>query len=187
MKAQIPPSPLRALGARTPRSYGPAARLRRILPIIGLAVGIDQAAKGWAIRRLDPSLPQTFLDGALRLQLVHNPGIHLSLGAHWPPWLRFWLFCVAASSVAGALLFAALAAKHLSIAQRVGLSLSIGGLTGNVLDRFLHKGAVVDFINVNLLSLSTGVFNLADTEIIGGMLLLALAYVKRRFQPQILF
>jgi signal peptidase II len=50
----------------------------------------------------------------------------------------------------------------------LGVSLIIGGGFGNLLDRMLHRGAVVDFMNMGVGNLRTGIFNLADVAIVIG-------------------
>jgi signal peptidase II len=50
----------------------------------------------------------------------------------------------------------------------------VGGGIGNLIDRALHQGAVVDFMNVGLGNLRTGIFNVADVALTGGAIALAL-------------
>ena len=44
--------------------------------------------------------------------------------------------------------------------------------SGNLIDRILHDGTVVDFLNFGIGSLRTGIFNVADVAIMGGAALL---------------
>ncbi|WP_419661036.1 signal peptidase II (lipoprotein signal peptidase) domain protein [Desulfosarcina variabilis str. Montpellier] len=43
---------------------------------------------------------------------------------------------------------------------------------GNLIDRILHNGFVMDFLNVGIGPLRTGIFNVADVAIMGGAALL---------------
>lgn len=62
------------------------------------------------------------------------------------------------------------------------LGLLAGGL-GNLIDRLAHDGLVIDFINLGVGPLRTGIFNVADVAITGGGLaLLALSW-RRAGQP----
>jgi len=58
----------------------------------------------------------------------------------------------------------------------VALSLILSGGVGNIIDRLSHDGRVVDFMNMGIgagrWSLRTGIFNVADLAIVGGLLLL---------------
>jgi signal peptidase II len=58
----------------------------------------------------------------------------------------------------------------------VALALVIAGGIGNLIDRVV-QGFVVDYVHMGLLGLRTGVFNVADVAISGGLLMLvALQY-----------
>jgi signal peptidase II len=52
-----------------------------------------------------------------------------------------------------------------------GLALLIGGGVSNLVDR-ISRGAVVDFLNLGIGSLRTGIFNVADMAIMSGIALL---------------
>ena len=41
-----------------------------------------------------------------------------------------------------------------------------------MIDRILHDGTVVDFLNVGIGRIRTGIFNIADVAIMGGAVLL---------------
>jgi len=61
-----------------------------------------------------------------------------------------------------------------------GLSLIVAGGLGNLMDRLLHHGAVIDFMNIDLGGLRTGVFNIADVAIVvGAGMLIFLGFQKR--------
>jgi len=59
--------------------------------------------------------------------------------------------------------------KALSI---LALSLIFSGGLSNFYDRIANNGAVVDFLNIGIGSLRTGIFNVADIAIMLGVLLL---------------
>lgn len=62
--------------------------------------------------------------------------------------------------VAGALLWA-VGSQHMSTTQTVGAAMVCSGGIGNLIDRFAQHGHVMDFLNVGVGSLRTGVFNVA--------------------------
>ena len=64
--------------------------------------------------------------------------------------------------------------RRLQFAQVIAFSLMIGGGAGNLIDRVFNHGAVIDFVNLGVGSLRTGVFNAADVEILAGITLLLL-------------
>jgi signal peptidase II len=63
--------------------------------------------------------------------------------------------------------------------MRFSLSLVLGGALGNIVDR-LHLGEVVDFFDFGIGDLRWPVFNLADTFVTVGILLLVFAYSRQK-------
>ena len=59
--------------------------------------------------------------------------------------------------------------KKLSSFAVVPSALIIGGGLSNLVDRIINQGAVIDFMNIGVGSLRTGIFNLADVAIFVGM------------------
>ena len=59
--------------------------------------------------------------------------------------------------------------KKLSSFAVVPSALIIGGGLSNLVDRIINQGAVIDFLNVGIGSLRTGILNLADMAIMVGM------------------
>jgi signal peptidase II len=62
----------------------------------------------------------------------------------------------------------------------VAIALVIGGGLGNLIDRIVHDGRVVDFMQVGFPWLRTGVFNVADMAIMTGVGLMLLTTVRSR-------
>jgi signal peptidase II len=149
-------------------------RLKRaflILGLIALVLGIDRVAKVVAIETLAGLPPRDFLGGTIRLVYQENHGAMLSLGANLPESIRFLFFGALVALVLVVLLVIVLIRARLSGADAVSASLVIGGGLGNVIDRFLFDGAVIDFLNIGVGSIRTGVFNLADVVILLGIVL----------------
>ena len=117
----------------------------------------DRVTKYWA---QDLSLMKSF--GFLRFALHRNQGAMLGLFSDLPAFLR-----IVSLSTGGAFLVVTFALiQYLmplrSMSSRVGLSLILGGVLGNVTDRIVW-GYVVDFIFfMKEGSFSTPVFNIAD-------------------------
>ncbi len=101
--------------------------------------------------------------------LTYNPGAAFSFLADQPGWQR-WFFSILAIAVSGWIAFEL--RKHpeqwlLSLA----LALVMGGALGNVIDR-LRFGAVVDFIQWHAAGFYWPAFNVADSAITVGAILL---------------
>jgi signal peptidase II len=65
------------------------------------------------------------------------------------------------------------------VRQALGLALVAGGGLGNLVDRFRLRGYVIDFMNLGLGPVRTGVFNVADVAIVAGVILLVLPGRRR--------
>ena len=114
--------------------------------------------------------------------LVHskNPGIAFSIFADSSsPWVRYALI-VGSLAVIAVLAWYLVAANDVSPRAAAGLALLLGGATGNLTDRILH-GAVTDFFEVLFGSYRYPAFNVADSAItIGAVLILLDLFVPRR-------
>ncbi len=108
----------------------------------------------------------------LNMTLAHNYGAAFSFLSDAGGWQR-WLFTGLASVVTLVLvvwLFRLSTGEKLTSAA---LSMIIGGAVGNLVDRINH-GYVVDFIDVFYNDWHWPAFNLADSAITGGVILLLL-------------
>ncbi len=107
----------------------------------------------------------------LSFTLTFNSGAAFSFLASAGGWQRYLFTCVAI--IVSIWLIQELR-KPGSLLQRWGLTLILGGALGNLYDRIAY-GHVVDFILVHWRSWSFSVFNIADSAISIGVVLLILA------------
>lgn len=142
------------------------ARLTGLAAILAAAL-LDQASKLFAIAMLEPGQAQSLLP-FFNLRLSFNHGISFSLFTETfatRPWL------LASVTLAMTSLFAVLLMRSTSKIEAAGLGLIIGGALGNAADRF-RIGAVVDFLDVFAGTYHWPAFNIADTAITFGVVLL---------------
>lgn len=114
------------------------------------------------------------------IYLVHskNTGIAFSVFADSAPWMRYVL--ISGSLVVIAILaWYLVAGSGISARAAAGLSLLLGGATGNVTDRILH-GGVTDFFEMWFGSYRYPAFNVADSAITIGAILILLDVVFPR-------
>ncbi len=104
----------------------------------------------------------------LRITLVHNPGAAFGLLPK-----HTTLFLALATAVAVALGWV-LVGRRQWFASRAGLALLWAGTVGNLIDRY-RWGHVVDFLQVP----HWPVFNIADSALVVGALLIAWSLVRR--------
>jgi signal peptidase II len=138
---------------------------------------LDRLTKLWAERALEGRPPVELVPG-VRLAFTTNPGGAFSIGGSAP------LVFVAATLVVSAVIVAT-AARHERVLTSVALGLVLGGALGNLTDRLVRgpgfRGRVVDFIDVG----PWPVFNLADSAIVVGAILLAWTGLRARREPAV--
>jgi signal peptidase II len=151
-----------------------------ILPLFLLltTVGCDRVTKHLAIIHLAGAAPQSYLRNTIRLQYAENSGAFLSLGAELPDTLRTLILTV---GVAFLLVLVAILAihRHWVGLPLAGAALMWGGGASNLIDR-AARGHVVDFLNVGLGSLRTGIFNVADIAVLLGALLIVVGDLREK-------
>jgi len=141
-------------------------------------VGCDQATKAIATHSLADAEPMSFLGDTIRLQYALNPGAFLSLGSQLSPTVRFWLLTAASGvmvvGATGVLIFR----WNLPRVQFHALALITAGGIGNLIDRLTQNGHVIDFLNVGIGPLRTGIFNVADMILMGGTAVLCWSMMR---------
>ncbi len=144
------------------------------MPWLALALVVallDQATKGLARQALDYGVPRAVFPG-FNLTLLYNTGAAFSLfddGSGWQRWFFSGIACIV--SVAMVIWLHRLERSERWAAS--ALSLILGGAVGNLIDRLMH-GYVVDFIQVYYLQHSFPAFNVADSAISIGAVMLIL-------------
>jgi signal peptidase II len=153
--------------------------MTQVLVLAGTVVVLDQLTKALALERLALGVPVVVADGWLSLTLVMNPGLAFGLLGTLP---TAWRWMVAALSVVALLVLARVALRVLPTggwAGRLAIGLIFGGAVGNLIDRG-RFGAVVDFVDVHWRGWHWPAFNVADSAISVGVVLLALRLLRER-------
>jgi signal peptidase II len=146
-----------------------------ILAVLCLSIGCDQVTKAMAKEHLVASPRLSFLSDVFRLEYTENTGAFLGLGSSLPEPVRFGALVGVVGGVLAALLWFVWTSQELTPLSTLSWSLVAGGGLSNLITRITHGGAVVDFMNLGIGRLRTGVFNVADLAIMagGGLLLLS--------------
>jgi signal peptidase II len=116
--------------------------------------------------------------------LVHNVNTGMAFGLLSESASRWVSFLLIGSSAAVILLLSWLliAGRAGDVLTQTGLALIAGGAAGNLLDRLLH-GGVTDFLELHAGSFSWPAFNLADSAITVGALLVVLELLRAGQHP----
>jgi len=142
-----------------------AGRVLLLMAIVG-TIGCDRVTKEIAFATLAHTSGHSFFGDTLRLAYAENTGGFMSLGATLAPAARAAIFTVGTGMTLLILTVMAFR-RRMSGWPAFGLALFISGGASNWIDRVMH-GAVVDFLNVGIGPLRTGVFNVADVAILLG-------------------
>ena len=158
-----------------------AGRLALITAVLS-TIGCDRVTKHAATTMLAGAPSRSYLADTVRLVYVENPGGFLSLGAGLPPVVRTGLFTAGTGLLLCMLVVLAIRHRWDRLPM-LGLALFVAGGASNWIDR-VARGSVVDFLNVGVGPVRTGVFNVADVAIMLGASVVVLAtFSKRRSIP----
>jgi signal peptidase II len=132
-------------------------------------IGCDRLTKHVAATMLAGSAPRSLLADTVRLSYAENTGGFLSLGANLTPARRVLVFTIATGLLLLGLGTAAVRAGWQGT-RLAGVALVVAGGASNWIDRVV-AGAVVDFMNIGIGPVRTGIFNVADVAIMLGVVL----------------
>lgn len=135
-------------------------------------LALDQWTKMLATSHLLGEATKTYLGDTLRLQYAVNQGAFLSLGHSLSPSIRFAVFTVATGILLIGLTIYTFITPMMTKSMLVSYALFISGGLGNWIDRARFDGMVVDFMNMGIGPVRTGVFNVADVAVMVGIGLL---------------
>jgi len=140
-----------------------------------VVVILDQATKQlvestFLVFEVMPLLPY------VNLTLVYNEGAAFSFLSDQGGWQR-WLFVLIGLVVSLVLVVWISRLSRNQLLAAIALSLVVGGATGNVIDRLL-LGHVVDFIDVYYQSWHWPAFNVADSAITLGVIIMLIDAVR---------
>jgi signal peptidase II len=149
----------------------------RRLPYFAITVAViaaDQASKLWAhsVLRVKPNQTLEVIRGFFNFSYAENPGIAFSLfnsGAATTKAFLLGIACVAAIGLTVYMLRTPPSERRLLAT----LGLILGGVAGNALDRVTY-GAVIDFLDVFVGASHWPTFNIADSAICVGAVVLAI-------------
>ena len=154
----------------------PSALIWLILSII--LIGLDQWTKNMAIANLQMGESVPFIAGFWDWTLAHNAGAAFSFLANSGEWAH-WFFIIMKISVSVVLMFLLSKMPRNNWRDALPYALIIAGALGNLVDRFRY-GYVIDFIEWYYKTFSWPVFNIADSCIVAGAVLLILFSFRKK-------
>jgi signal peptidase II len=154
-------------------------RIHMISVICLMIIGIDQGTKWYASEYLPKFEMTSYWSDILRIGYAENTGAFLGLGSGMSDSAKFWIFVCAVGLILSSLLIYILKTKTQTAYGLSSLMLIFSGGISNFFDRAVNNGAVIDFLNIGIGSLRTGIFNVADMAIMLGVFLLLFAKDKK--------
>lgn len=145
-----------------------------LLIISAVILFLDRLTKHWVVRHIPEGDAIVVIRHVFRITHVRNPGAAFSMFTESArPSLTHWIL-TGFSLLAGAIvLFVILRFGRRLTPTMVALALILGGTIGNVWDR-LRYGMVTDFLEVHIVHYHWPDFNVADSAIVIGGILLVL-------------
>ena len=150
-----------------------------LLPLA--ALGLDWASKAWILAAIPLHHSRAVIPGFFYLTMNYNPGAIFGTMSGASPMVRSVVFALAGIAALGYFGWEFLKAGT-PLAQRCALGLILGGALGNGLDRIRH-GMVVDFLDFVFWGWHYWTFNLADSFIVCGAILLGLSLLWAMKRP----
>ena len=149
-----------------------------LLAVAGITLLLDVLTKQWIVATLVLYEIRPVFGEFFRLTYTHNPGaaFGINIGEHSR------LFFLALSLVALVVLgWMYRITPRRDVLRLTSLALVCGGAIGNILDRLRYDAGVVDFIDIGFGSHRFWIFNIADSAVsMGAVLLLISFYLEER-------
>ncbi len=158
--------------AGAPLTDGGRRRTGVLLTVAVAVLAADQLTKILAVALLDPGRAVPVIGDLVQLRLIRNPGAAFSLATNMTPVLTV-------VAIAVVLVIVAVSRRVAHRGWAVALGAVLGGALGTLTDRIFRmpgafRGHVVDFVELP----NWPVFNLADSAIVAGAVLVAVLSVR---------
>lgn len=148
-----------------------AARILLIVCIIFINIGCDQSTKFLAKNHLKNTGVIQIIDNYLIFHYTENNGGFLSMFSTMPKTFRFIVLAILPLMCIMLMIGYVLYNKNIPRLYAFGLCCIIGGGISNIFDRIMNK-YVVDFMNIGIGPIRSGIFNFADLSIMLGFFIL---------------
>ncbi|MFA9557382.1 signal peptidase II [Evansella sp. AB-rgal1] len=133
---------------------------------------IDQFTKWLVVQNMELRESISVIEGVFHITSHRNAGAAFGILQG-----QMWLFYIATVIVIGVIVY--YIQKHVNGNRWFGISLGLvlGGAIGNFIDRVLF-GAVVDFLDVYIFAYNYPIFNIADSALVVGVIMLVIYVFK---------
>jgi signal peptidase II len=161
----------------------PPDRRGWLFGLSALIIALDRVTKHWVSGHVELGSGITVIPHVFRISHVLNSGAAFSMFTDSPHPERTRWMLTAFSILAAVVVFIVLLrmGRRFSLTA-LSMALVLGGAIGNVWDR-LRTGTVVDFLEVHIIHYHWPDFNVADSAIVIGGILLLIDSLRARETP----
>ena len=155
----------------------------RVLFVSAILVLADQISKAIVVRTMSLYESIPIIQDFFHFTYITNDG--MAFGIDFP--FGYFIFSAVSVLLTIFLFFYLWSVKNHSIVIRLGLAMIIAGAIGNSIDRLL-LGEVIDFLDFMIGDFSWYIFNLADSYVTVGMVLILIDSIileKKREKAQL--
>lgn len=131
-----------------------------------LVLGLDQLTKWWIVKNMHYGQSITVVENFFYITSHRNRGAAFGILQN-----QMWFFVIITIAVIIAVVYYMQKHAKNQPLLRLALGLVLGGAIGNFLDRIFRK-EVVDFLDVKFSSYNYPIFNVADSALVVGVILI---------------
>ena len=146
---------------------------------LGVVAGLDQATKVLVAQRMGLGDVVEVVPGLFNIMLVYNKGAAFGMLANFSEGTRQVLLAMTTLVALSAVIYFLVREYKDDRLARLGISFIMGGALGNIIDR-VRLGHVIDFLDFYYRSYHWPAFNVADSFICVGVVILLLRAPKRK-------
>ena len=140
---------------------------KKIFIISSIILFIDIISKRLVIGSLLVSESISIIDNFFRITYALNTGVAFSMIEGYVG------FIIIMTVIVIMMIFKYVKNNNISKYEEIGYSFILGGAIGNLLDRVIY-GYVIDFLDFNIFGYDFPIFNIADSFIVIGVLILGI-------------
>ncbi|MCX5854476.1 MAG: signal peptidase II [Deltaproteobacteria bacterium] len=152
-----------------------------LMTTVGFVVLLDVVTKAYIASTMFLHESFTVIEGFFNITYIRNPGAAFGFLAGASPGIRITFFLFVTIAVMVMILYYIIKSDMVDLLETFSLSLILSGALGNMIDR-VRFGEVIDFIDVYIESHHWPAFNVADSAISVGAVMIVLAMLKKKEQ-----
>ncbi|WP_281241143.1 signal peptidase II [Pelagirhabdus alkalitolerans] len=140
-----------------------------------IIIALDQMTKRWVVVNMELRESIPVIEDIFYITSHRNPGAAWGILQD-----QMYFFYIVTIIVIGVIVYYMTKYAKENMWIGIGLGLVLGGAIGNFIDRLIYQ-EVVDFLNVYIGTYNYPIFNVADSALVVGVIILAILTIKDEF------